>query len=385
MNIKVIKNFEKDRCEAINDECILAVSKTQGSSFEDFPSDKLYIINTKTNVEKEVAPHREIFFADDVIYASAEREYIIFPTAEKSGDKIIIKYYLYRLGDDSEGFLYELTVDAEGFGFTKKVKVFVLDEFNLLFQTECNGKYELKLYSAITGKTTGIDNPYLVEKGIFCMHPIAQNKCVVHIGTPVLAETIMPDDPEKLTGECIGIVPVNQLISELSINMDNKFIQTIEECREGTTIPYERLDGHRLVYALHYIEDNREDIIIFDTETGSKTVRINSKSVSITDLQNTFVSDGTPYVVVGAGKKTKKIIDLNTQKTMLMLESGDDVVFVYEDIAVISREKKKLFGQTADYVEAYIFPDIYTNQVMSTKGSYVDCLVNGEDLIIFTD
>ena len=385
MNIKVIKNFEKDRCEPINDEFILAVSKAEDPSLEGFTADRLYIINPKTSVEKEISPEREKYFTDDVIYASAQRDYIIFPTAERSEDKIIIKYYLYRLGDESEGFLYELSMDAEGFGFTEKVKVFVLDEFNLLFQFERNGEYELNLYSAVTGKITGIDNPYLAEKGIYAMHPIADNKCVVHIGAPVLAETILPEDSGELTGECIGIVPVNQMISELSINMDNNFIQTLEECKVGTTIPYERLDGHRLVYALHYIEDNREDIIIFDTETGSKTVRINSKAVNITDLQNTFVSDGTPYAVVGAGKKTKKIVDLNTQKTIHMLESGDDVVFVYEEIAIVSRAKKKLFGQPADYVEAYVFPEIYTNQVMSTKGDYVDCLVNGADLIIFTD
>ena len=69
----------------------------------------------------------------------------------------------------------------------------------------------------------------------------------------------------------------------------------------------------------------------------------------------------------------------------MTLESGDDVVFVYEDIAILTGEKKKLFGQPADCVEAYIFPEIYTDQVMSTKGKYIDCLVNGEDLIIFTN
>lgn len=385
MDIKVIKNFQKDRCEPINDEYILAFSKDGSLSLKGFPADKIYILNPETSREREVAPDRDKFFNDNVIYASNQRDYLIFSTAEKKEDKIILKYYLYRLEDDSEGFLYEIAMDAESFGFTEKVKVFVLDEFNLLFQTERNGEFELNLYSADTGKITGIDTPRLVEKGIHAMYPIADNKCVVHVGTPVLAENIRPGDPESLTGECIGIVPVNQMISELSINMGDDFIRIIEECREGTTIPYVRLDGHRLVYALHYIEDNKEDIIIFDTETKSKTIRINSRAVNITELQNTFVSDGTPYVVVGTDKKTKKIIDLNTQKTVITLESGDDVVFVYEDIAILTREKKKLFGQPADCVEAYIFPEIYTDQVMSTKGEYIDCLVNGEDLIIFTN
>lgn len=385
MNIKVIKNFQKDRCEPVNDEYILAVSKDETHSLKGFNADRLFILNSETSVEKEVVPERVKYFNDNVIYASGRRDYIIFSTAEIKEDKIILKYYLYKLEDESEGFLYELSMDAESFGFTEKVKVFVLDEYNLLFQTEKNGTFDLYLYSATTGKITEIDTPYLADNGIYAMYPIADNKCVVHIGTPVLAETIRPDDPDALTGECIGIVPVNQMISELSINLDNKFIQVIEECREGTTIPYVRLDGHRLVYALHYIEDNKEDIIIFDTGTGAKTVRINSRAVNITELQNTFVSDGVPYAVVGTEKKTKKIIDLNTQKTIHALDSGDDVVFVYEDIAVISSEKKKLFGQQADYVEAYIFPDIYINQIMSTRGKYVGCLVNGEDLIIFTN
>ena len=385
MDIKVIKNFQKDRCESINDEYILAFSKDGSLSLKGFPADKIFILNPETSREREVAPDRNKFFNDDVIYASNQRDYIIFSTAEKKEDKIILKYYLYRLEDDSEGFLYEMVMDVESFGFTEKVKVFVLDEFNLLFQIERNGEFELNLYSADTGKITMIDTPQFVEKGIHAMYPIADNKCIVHVGTPVLAETIRPGDPDALTGESIGIVTVNQMISELSINMGNNFIRIIEECREGTTIPYVRLDGHRLLYALHYIEDNKEDIIIFDTTTKAKTIRINSRAVNITELQNTFVSDGIPYVVVGTDKKTKKIIDLNTQKTVMTLESGDDVVFVYEDIAILSGEKKKLFGQPADCVEAYIFPEIYTDQVMSTKGKYIDCLVNGEDLIIFTN
>lgn len=385
MNIKVVNNFKNDRCEAINERYFLAISKDESVTFKGIASDKIYILDSETSTEKEVAPDRVKFFIDDVIYASGSRDYIIFPTAEMKEDKIVIKYYLYRLEDESEGFLYEISLDAESFGFTEKLKVFVLDEFNLLIQKEKDSKFELSLYSADSGLITQIDTPYLVDNGIYNLYPISGNRCVVHIGKPVLAETIMPEDKKALTGECIGIVPVNQMISEFSINMGNKFIQMIEECREGTTIPYVRLDGHRLVYALHYIGDNKEDIIIFDTETGAKTIRLNSKAINVTDLQTTFVSDGTPYLVVGAGKKTKKIINLNTQKTTQILESGDDVVFVYEDMAVVSREKKNLFGQTSDYVEVYIFPDIYENQVMSKKGKYIDCIVNDNDMIIFTD
>ncbi len=391
MDIKVLKNLGDVRCEHINDEFILIIEKNLDKKLDRFISDKVCILNPATGEKTEIARDIDKYFVDDIIYASDSRDYVVFPTAAVTGDnEMTITYYIYNLKDSSLKQLHRMTADIDSFRKKCIARAFVLDDTHLLIQKETKdyktggSSFELVLYNWATGAVNDISIPVLTENGIYSLIPLGNNQCLVKIGSPFIAESIHFNTPAPAPKETIGIIPINQFISELSINMETSPIKIVESSRENTTIPYVRFNGTQIIYAIYYIGDDKEEIIVYDIETGSRTVRLNTKVSRLNDLKHTFVVNGTPYIVTVSSTRHSKVIDLDTQKVVIKLDIGDDIPFVTGNFAVISRNKKKMFGQKSEYVEVYQFPDIYTDPVFSIKASFGGAMLTGEDLIIIT-
>ena len=391
MNIKVLKNFDMAFCAPVNKSMVMAVSEKAEEIIPGSTAQSLFIINPETSEKAEVAPEIPKFLIDRISYASNDRDYVVFPTAQPGADDVLnITLYYYGLSDGTLKQLHSFAVDLQDFNKSLFLKVFVLDEENLIIQSETftegliRPAYRLKMFDARSGTVKDIRIKELIDNGISAMFPLADNKCVIKAGRAYFPDREYMLKPADLDREFIFIIPVNQFISELTIDIDNGFSEIVEESRDNTTLPYIKVSGTKLIYAVYYVAEGKEEIIIYDTETGKKTIRINSRLKNINDLWHTFVVDGSPYLVTGSGGAGARVTDLNTQKTFVRLENGDDIPFVYDDLVVMTGKKKKLF-RDQDYVAVYKFPEIYNNQIAEIKGVYSGSLVNGDDLIIFIE
>lgn len=391
MNIKVLKNFNMSFCSPVSKRLVMAVSEHNDYLFRGLKNQSLFIINPETSEKAEIAPEIPKYLIENISYASNDRDYVVFPTAQTGADDVLnITLYLYRLNDGTLKQLHSFVANAQDLEKNVFMKVFVLDDENILIQFKTISEdsirpsYRLFLFNARNGSVKDIKIRELVENGINAIFPIADNKCVIKSGEAYLPEREYRMKPADLDREIIFIIPVNQFISELTVDIDNGFSEILEESKDNTTLPYIKVTGSKVIYAVYYVADGKEEIIIYDTGTGQKTIRINSRLKNINDLWHTFVVDGTPYLVTGSGGAGARVTDLNTQKTFVRLENGDDIPFVYDDLVVMTGKKKKLFREI-DYVSVYRFPDIYKDQIAEIKGVYSGCLVNGEDLIIFIE
>ena len=391
MDIKVLKNLGDVKFEHINDKFILIIEKNPDKILDRFISDRIFMLNPSTGEKTEIASDIEKYFTEDLVYAYDSKDYVVFPTASITGDnEMTITYYIYSTEDRSLKQLHSMAVDIDTFGKQIIYKTFVLDNTHLLIQKEIKNyktggsSFNLILYNWATGAVSNISIPYLVENGIHSLIPLGNNQCLVKVGSPFIAESINFNIPLAAPNEHIAIIHINQFISELSINMSTSSSKIVEASKENTTLPYVRFNGSQIIYAIYYIGDDKEEIIVYDIETGAKTVRLNTKVSRLNDLRHTFVVDGTPYIITESSTRHSKVVDLNTQKVIMKLDIGDDIPFVAGNFVVMSRSKKKMFGQKSEYVEVYKFPDIYKDPVLSIKASYGGAMLTGEDLIIIT-
>lgn len=389
MDIKLLKNFDISRAWPVNKSLVLTERDNPDKTLGRFTRQELVLINPDTNEKVEVEPDLEKYLTENVIYASANRDYIVFPTLyAECEDSAVITWYLYKCYEGQYKQLHSVRVPFEKLEKTVFVKLFVLDEFHMLVQKETkeDGRitFTFEMYNSQSGVVSEVTIPRLVESGIMCMTPIKDGTCFLKFGRSFSPDKPFAYKPPEFNEEYIGTVSVNKLISELSIDMDNQFVEVLEESKSMTTLPYAKVVGSLIIYAVYYPSEEKEDIILYDTETGKKTVRINSRLKSINDLWHTFVIGDTPYLISASGGGSARITDLNTQKMVAKLNAGDDIPAVCGNYAVVKRKKKKLLKEI-DYVEVYEFSKLLKEPDFSIKASLEHCIVSDDTMILFVN
>lgn len=389
MDIKVLKNFEVSRAELVNKNLVLAISddisneeKRLGGSYPQ----SLFLINPDTNEKADICPELDKYMTEDVIYALSERDYVVFPTLHDDDSQTVITWYMFKCYEGTLKQLHSMSLDVERLNKTMFIKAFVLDEFHIFIQKEnVSGEehtFSYLMYNAQSGTVSEVTIPRLTESGIECVQPISDGICALKVGRSFSSDKPFAYKTPEHPGEFIGTVTVNKFISELSINMDNRFAEIIEESNDLTTLPYMKVSGTLIIYAIYYPSEEKEDIIIYDTKTGKKTVRINSRLNSINDMWHTFVIDGNPYLVSGSDGGSARITDLNTQKVIAKINRGDDIPAVCGNYAVLTRKKKRMMREI-DHVEVYEFSKLLKEPVFSVKAILQHCIVHEDTLILF--
>lgn len=386
MDIKVLKNFDVKKAEFVNKNLVLSFHEISDKQMGRFTARELFLINPDTNEKVIIAPEIDKYFPENVIYASANRDYVVFPTLQGEPEAAVITWYIYKCYDGSIKQLHSMSIDLDVSEKTEFIKMFVLDEFHMLIQkenvTDDGHKFTFKMYNSDNGVVSDVTIPRLVETGITQMEPLSDGICALKFGRSFTPDKPFGYKPSGFNREIIGTVPVNKLISELAIDMDNRFVEVVEADNELTTLPYMKVAGSLIIYAVYYPSEEKEDIIIYDSESGNKKVRLNSRLSSINDLWHTFVIGDDPYLISGSGKGSARITDLNTQKVIAKLGSGDDIPAVCGNYVVLTGKKRKLL-KDIDYVEVYEFSKLLKEAAFSVKASFEYCLVCDDTMILF--
>lgn len=374
MDIKLVRNFEDGDYSSLNEELLLQILD-DNKTLNGFRGKKYFLFNPYTGGRLEIAPEIQKFNLAAVQYAEQRRNYIIFTSAAYINESDIeIAFYWYDAVSRKERIIHKQVVQAKTLacetGTELRIKVFVLSSeyciFEIIHNTNGEKVFELLLTDVNNDKNLVIDNEQLCKSGIDKIAALSGNLCAVKIGDDI-----------------IGIVNVNQFVSDIVLGLEKLYIDVLDQSSEQFVLPYMRKCGDNLLYMRYDRVNNNEDIISYDYVNKIKKVRLNSVSVGETGLQNICIINNVLYNFVRDGESTF-MVDLNTQKVEYEFLNDINIKYIAGDIIIVCRQAKTLpiFGKTVSCVEAYRFPDM-KNSILKTRGEYKNSVVNFDDILLF--
>lgn len=402
MDIKLIRNFEEGIYIPVNEKLLLQIVD-HNYRLGRFLGKKLFIFNPVTNERFEILPEIHKYDLAEISYASASHDYILFTSAKSINEnEIEVIFYRYDINSGEGKIIHSMQTNINHIGRAVLFKAFALDENYCIFEkveyskenlsstgllSNGMGTHKLLLKEVQENKELELSDSVIANSGIEKIIPLSGNLCVLKIGSPILEEMMFSDmdTVSHNQKEIIGIVNIKQFISELLLKNDSGFIEILDEGSADITFPYVRQYDNELVYSKVDVSKKLEEVIIYDYETKVKKVRINSNITKISDLNHTFIINGTPYIIKSTDKNTK-LINLNTQKTELKLNGEVRIKFIRRDMIVTQRHVKKMFFMRKEsyYIEVFRYPDMH-HPIFTTRAKYKDCIAFYEDLLIFSN
>ena len=400
MDIKLVKNIEDGIYSPINREVMLQTVE-DSYQLESYSGKKMYILNAVTNERFEILPEIRKYNMAEITYASYEHDYIVFTSAQYIDDNNIqIIFYKYNIDSNDAMIIKTADVSLASLQTELAFKIFVLDENFVIFEmvrynnpagfgpaliSRGLGEHEMWLYSIEADEQMQIKDCQIAVSGIDKIIPLHGNICAIKLGSAVLEEEVKKEQHfDNQYEELIGLINVKQFISDLKLNQENVYIDVLDKCDENATFPYMIQYGSELVYSRVDVKKRIEEVIIYDYENKIKKVRLNSDILKVSDLSHTYILDDIPCVVRPSEEATE-IINLNTQKIELVLDSKVRVEYILGDLIVTQRKTdRKLLKKNTYYIDVFVYPDM-DNPIFSTKGKYKGCIEYFDDLIIFTN
>ena len=162
-------------------------------------------------------------------------------------------------------------------------------------------------------------------------------------------------------------------------------IEKLKSCTAIKQIPILTLDERWY----HLITDKlkTDEICYWEKQVNEllkKQGQVNNDIKEASDLSYTYVIEGNPYTI----KKDKDVtylINLNTQKEEYQIPSNMQIQYVCNDVILVTHIKHRIpfIKKGSEYIEAYKFPDIH-HALLKKKAQFNTCMVNGDDLLVFT-
>ncbi len=400
MDIKLVKNFEEGEYISVNEQLLLQIIDDD-YSLGKFGGKKMFMLNPTTNEKYEILPDIKKYDIFEISYASLSHDYIVFTTADKvDSDKINVCFYQYSINDDNAVFMYEITENLNDLGSCLNYKVFVLDNNYTIFEKIFfhfdtdksligSGEaydYEVVLKDISREKQQVISNSVIARSGINSIFPLGGNTCAIKIGESTIKEMMLESvSLDSKNDELVGIVNVNQFISELALDLENPYIEILDESDENVTFPYIRQYDDDIVYSKVNVEKKIEEVVIYNNNTKVKKVRLNNNIERLSDLKHTYIISDTPYVISNSDKYTK-LVNLNTQKTEVKLNADIRIRYIKNDLIIAQKHVKKglLFKNESDSIQVFRYPDM-DNPIFNTRAKYKYCVTHFDDLLIFTN
>ena len=376
MDIVVIRNLNSDKCERINDTTLQVINYEE-DSFAGFSEYRMYVYDYKKNYKIDVAVEIPKLDIADIEYAKKDRDYIVYTNAVNIGyNRFLIYFYSYNYLDDSNRIIAEYNLDiqkADG-----RIKAFVLDENNILIQEKTLDEekpYELCIYRQLLDKPISVDIDVLSTYGIEKIISYHENNCAIQIGSDYSPVTY------------IGTILINKFISEISVNIGTDLYNSIEQSTDDTYITNLGVSGKYIYYMKVNAEDESEQVIVYDSESNSKRIRINYNINEKSRIEKIFLVGGEPIVITNANGEYK-IVNLGTQSELMELKKGDEVLYIDDTFIVMNEYVRKFFWQKyTEMVTVYRYPGIYEDdkRILMENRRFFDYIQNSDELLILLE
>lgn len=370
MNIKLVKNLEEGGCISVNGQFLLQITD-DNRQLERFTGKRYFIFNPDTNERFEVLPEIPKFFMAGIRYSYTDNPYIIFTSAKQINEKEVeITFYRYHVYTGDSEKIYGLVAALSKLEHTMFIKVNALTPDYCLFETisqeDGQEQFKIILKELKNNKEIQVENPLFLKCGIDKIIPLTGNICGIKAGQ-----------------ELIGIINVNQFVSDLALGLENVYIDVLDEGGGTVSFPYMEKYRGSLLYLRRELESGNEEVILYDYENKVKKIRFHHNLSDNRNLNRVHVIHGAPYYFVEEDGYTT-IVNLNTQKEEAQISGDYAVKYVMDDIIVTGRHmgKRFLIGREKDFVEVFKFPDM-SHPVYKVNGAYGGCIEHMEDLLIF--
>ncbi len=392
MDIKLIRNSEDAVFSSISNGLILQLTD-DNYKFLDFTGKKMYILNSTTNEKYEISPEIKKYDIADIHYAHNMHDYLFFVSAEQLTDsKMDILLYRYSFDDNESSLVYRYSFDSIKHIEEVGIHIYVLEyDFVIIEEIgrEDDSVQSITLRDFSVDRDISVKGSLLGRCGLYNIIPLEGNSCVFKFGKGkklINADNICSEqeDIKDDDYECIVIVNTRQFVSEMMLNPAEITMEILDSADSEKTFAYMKRSGNRVIYSKFNMSTMSEEVILYDFENKIKQIRINNDIKEASDLNYTYVINDNPYTIKKDNDATY-LVNLNTQKEEYRLPSDMKIKYVINDIILVTRTKHGIpfLKKGSDYIEAYRFPDIQ-HALLKKKAEFKTCIINGDDLLVFT-
>ena len=393
MDIKLIRNSEDAVFSSISNGLILQLTD-DNYKFLDFTGKKMYILNSTTNEKYEVSPEIKKYDIANIEYAHNMHDYIFFVSAEQLTDsRMDILLYRYTFDDNESRLVYRYQLDTIKRIEEVDIHIYVLEYDFVIIEEIGHKDNELKsitLRDFSVDKDISVKGSLLSRCGLYNIIPLEGNSCVFKFGR---TKSLTADEDGVIGAydedcvddyECIVVVNTRQFVSEMMLNPSEITMEVLDSADSDKTFTYMRCSGNRVIYSKFNRSTMSEEVVLYDFENKVKQIRINNDIKEASDLNYTYVINGNPYTIRKDNDVTY-LVNLNTQKEEYKLPSDMQIRYVINDVILVTRMKHGIpfIKKGVEYIEAYMFPDIQ-HALLKKKAEFKDCIINGDDLLVFT-
>ena len=291
----------------------------------------------------------------------------------------------YSFDDNESTLVYRYEIDELEKIRQSHIHIYVLEyDFAIIEEIgQDNEVTNVVLRDFNSDREISTEGSLLKRLGLYNIIPLEGNNSVLKLGSRKDFDGTDINE-EKYNQEYIGIVNTKQFVSEMMLNPAEITMDILDTADTDKTFAYMKRSENRVIYSKFNISAMSEEVVLYDFENKVKQIRINNDIKEASDLSYTYVIEGNPYTI----KKDKDVtylINLNTQKEEYQIPSNMQIQYVCNDVILVTHIKHRIpfIKKGSEYIEAYKFPDIH-HALLKKKAQFNTCMVNGDDLLVFT-
>lgn len=393
MNIRFLAQAEFFNCIHLKEDIILEKEYGEGN-FDNLPRVRYFLYYLEENVRKEVMPHDDKIDIFQITNCQYDSDFIYFTSYEELPlEGYIFNIIRYNIVDHTSTKIITLKDDATLYPKMKEIKIFVLDESNLIVQRSILQKkgnkghegfydHSLLLFNFIKNKQISIYDENLVKNGIEYIVPCGENNCIMKTGFSLFQNNLHDQiDKEDASVESLFVINIQQFVSDLQLERQNLVMSAIDQSYYDTTIVHANIIDNYLIYSKYNFESNEENIIFYNIISKELYTCINNTSLNDSLLKNATVIDETPYMLTRNASGTQ-FFNLVSNEIVATYTEDFNIEYINNTTIISTSSEKNLFGKEKRYVNINKFPS--KKILLQENGEYLGAVSsNRETTFIF--
>lgn len=393
MNIRFLAQAEYFNCIHLKEDIILE-KEFCDDTLGVLPKVRYYLYYLEENVRKEVMPQYDKLEIFQITDCQFESDFIYFTEYDEQPlGGYTFNIIRYNIVDHTSAKIITLKDDVNLYPDNKQIKIFVLDDSNLILQRSmlsergeggCPGFYDhsILLFNFIKNKQINIEDENLIKNGISYIIPYAENNCIMKTGFTLFRNNLHNRlKQEDASIEALYTLNVQQFISDLQLERPNIVLNAIDQAYYDATIIHAKIIDNFLIYSKFDYEENIENIIFYNIESKELFTCINNTSLDKSLLKNATVIDQTPYMLTMNSSGTQ-FFNLKTNEIAATYSDEYEIQYINNTTIISTSTEKTLFGKEKKYVNINKFPS--KKVILQENGEYLGAISsNSETTFIF--
>lgn len=388
MNIRFLAQSEYFNGIHLKEDIILE-KEYEKSDFPNLKKVHYFVYHLEDNVRKEIMPRTDKIQVFDIIDCQYNSDYIYFTEYDDQYDgSYALNVIKYNYIDNTHKKIITLKDNLAQYPYEKQIKIFVLDDANLIIQRALpRGNYKdnyagffdfsLLLFNFSNNRQYRIVDENLNNNGIEFVIPCSENNCIMKTGYSLLEDNrydLLEKDEAAV--ETLMFVNIQQFISDLLLEQTNMVISSVDQAYYDTTIANAEIINGYLIYSKYDFRQNEETLVFYNIATKETSTCINKISKGNTTIANALIINEKPYVRIEKDG-VSQFLNVETNAIDATYKNHAKIVYINNNLIVSSGEKKNMFGKTNDYVYIQKFPS--KEVLLEEKGQYLGSISSDEE------